>query len=143
MELNVVEMKDDLPQIPQASEFPHALAAMESMEPSLQEAESEAQWTIGDAVLQDIPIQPVGVKDGSGEQLNRLAVLAESRGYQRYSVAYLRRLRSISYRFPDIRKRRERERICETADCASLSSALLTAGPVATAGEALGPGSIS
>jgi hypothetical protein len=105
MELNVVEMKDDLPQIPQASEFPHALAAMESMEPSLQEAESEAQWTIGDAVLQDIPIQPIGVKDGSGERLNRLAVLAESRGCQRYSVPYLRRLRSISYRFPDVRRR--------------------------------------
>ena len=63
MELNVVEIRDDLPQIPQASEFPNALAAMERMEPSLQEAESQAQWTIGDAVLQDIPTQPIGVKD--------------------------------------------------------------------------------
>jgi hypothetical protein len=34
---------------------------MESMEPSLQEAESEAQWTIGDAVLQDIPISQSGL----------------------------------------------------------------------------------
>src|SRR4051794_12592404 len=41
------------------------------------------------------------------------------------------------------RKRREGERICEAADGASLSSALLTAGPAERVGETLGPGSTS
>jgi hypothetical protein len=73
----LAESGDDLPQIPAASEFPNALAAMESVEPSLQKAESQAQWSVGDAVLEDIPIQRVGVRDGS---LERLAALAKSRG---------------------------------------------------------------
>src|SRR4051812_13896892 len=105
MESNAAEMRDDLPQIPETSEFPHALAAMESVEQSLQEAESQAQWSVGDAVLRDIPIQATGVKDGSRERLKRLAVLAESHGYRRYPVDYLRRLRSVSSKFPGVRRR--------------------------------------
>src|SRR5688572_16388431 len=106
MKSETAEIRDDLPQIPDASEFPNALAAMERVEQALQQAESQAQWTVGDAVLQDIPIQPVGVKDGSFERLKKLAVLAEANGYPRYSVAYLRRLRSVSSKFPpDVRRR--------------------------------------
>jgi len=98
----LAESGDDLPQIPAASEFPNALAAMESVEPSLQKAESQAQWSVGDAVLEDIPIQRVGVRDGS---LERLAALAKSRGYERYTADSLRRLRSVASRFPDVRRR--------------------------------------
>src|SRR3954470_4372281 len=103
--MNVAEIRDDLPRSPEASEFPQALAAMERMEETLQEAESQAQWTVGDAVLHDIPIQPTGVKDGSHERLKRLAGLAESRGYQRYTVDSLRRLRLVSARIPGARRR--------------------------------------
>src|SRR4051794_30933998 len=60
------------------------------------------QWTVGDAVLEDIPIQRVGVRDGS---LERLAALAKSRGYERYTADSLRRLRSVASRFPDVRRR--------------------------------------
>src|SRR4051794_14389764 len=77
--MNVAEIRDDLPRSPEASEFPQALAAMERMEETLQEAESQAQWTVGDAVLHDIPIQPTGVKDGSHERLKRLAGPAATR----------------------------------------------------------------
>jgi len=106
MRSNAAEIRDDLPQVPEASEFPNALAAIERTEQLLQETESQAQWDVGDAILQDIPIQPRGVKDGSLERFERLAVIAEANGYPRYSVNYLRRLRSVSWKFPpDVRRR--------------------------------------
>ena len=84
MPSSVAAIRDDLPRSPEASEFPHALAAMARVEPSLHEAEArmwQSLWIVGDAVLKDIPIQLHGVNDGSYEKLDRLSTVAASLGY--------------------------------------------------------------
>ena len=43
MRSNAAEVGDDLPQVPDTSEFPNALAAMEGIEETLRETESQAQ----------------------------------------------------------------------------------------------------
>src|SRR5215213_6863341 len=95
------EIRDDLPQIPAAAEFPNALAAMAHVEETLQEAESKAQWAVGDAVLKDVPIQSHGVNDRSHEKLDRLSAVAASLGYGRYTRDHLRKLRQVADRFPE------------------------------------------
>src|SRR5215207_1385098 len=104
MDSNVAEIRDDLPQIPAAAEFPNALAVMAHVEETLQEAE-KAQWAVGDAVLKDIPVQPHGVNDGSYGKLDRLSAVAASLGYGRYTRDHLRKLRQVADRFPEGRRR--------------------------------------
>ena len=77
--------------------FPLTLAAAKDAEKS--------QWAIGDALVKEIgPPSVDHANNGSGERIAAVAKFLDENGLE-YGVTYLRRLRQVSYAFPDARTR--------------------------------------
>jgi hypothetical protein len=74
-----------------ALKFPNTIKAMRSVE--------GAQWAIGDALLEDIPISPDGAHSGAYHQIEAAQKEALANGFE-YEHETLRKYRYISHAFP-------------------------------------------